>query len=675
MANSSDYEVKAKLILDARKAASAAARYQAQIQKLAKSLENADRKGAAQLARGTRQAAREADRAARAYQRMGDKATRAAMQAAKARKGQVAAFGGMGGGGMGIGSILGAGAITAGLSVIVSTFTRATASAITYVGWLDKTKIGLTSVIAAVENAPWEDAEKKATQAFKAIQDLAIKSPATSAEMFEIYSGIFGPIRSAGFEMEKVLDITNDTVNAASALNVDYAQASRDISSMARGTAGIDVKLFSMLRSTGAIKEDAQAWNALLPAERVTKLATALKKFSAAGEKYGKSWIGITSSFTDIVQNMGAKAFTPITGVIGARLDRFNQYVLANRDAIGSYLERLGTRVADKLNWVFTRAQMGLRFVISHWDQIIARVKQVATELRAAAPMLAKGAAAYATVKTGAGLVGGGANMIAGISSLASTFGAGGGGAAAGGAAAGGAGLAALAPVLAGVAAAGALAAGVFMVVQEQWGNMVKIFGPSFAQVTSMALEFGGTLWHTLAPILKMVANVVMAVLAPAWTVVTALLRGFMFAFGTLADLYGSVTNAVYDKIKPAFDFLFDLFARFAKFVDEVFSEARKGLGTPTSYKQIDSITAPEWTPSPMQAAFDAQALASARKSAAKPAATMQVNNDFRGSRIQIKQDFKGDTDPDRVVSAMMNDLTRQAEARISSGFAGALTR
>jgi hypothetical protein len=31
--------------------------------------------------------------------------------------------------------------------------------------------------------------------------------------------------------------------------------------------------------------------------------------------------------------------------------------------------------------------------------------------------------------------------------------------------------------------------------------------------------------------------------------------------------------------------------------------------------------------------------------------------------------------DPDKIVTAMMQDLTRQAEMRISSGFSGAFTR
>jgi hypothetical protein len=50
------------------------------------------------------------------------------------------------------------------------------------------------------------------------------------------------------------------------------------------------------------------------------------------------------------------------------------------------------------------------------------------------------------------------------------------------------------------------------------------------------------------------------------------------------------------------------------------------------------------------------------------------VTNDFRGSRITVTQEF-AQADPDRIALQMIGDINRQAEARIQSGFAPALTR
>ena len=160
-----------------------------------------------------------------------------------------------------------------GISVLSRAFMGATRSAMTYTSELEKTQIALTSILAAVQGTEWSQAQKTAGRVFEQVRTDSIKSVATARELFTIYQGIVGPIIAAGHGLEKVRTITRDTVNAAGVLGVDLAQAQRDISMMARGTAGMDVKLFSMLRSTGAIAETTEEWNkSLTGAERIDKL-------------------------------------------------------------------------------------------------------------------------------------------------------------------------------------------------------------------------------------------------------------------------------------------------------------------------------------------------------------------------------------------------------------------
>jgi hypothetical protein len=56
------------------------------------------------------------------------------------------------------------------------------------------------------------------------------------------------------------------------------------------------------------------------------------------------------------------------------------------------------------------------------------------------------------------------------------------------------------------------------------------------------------------------------------------------------------------------------------------------------------------------------------------PTDRAQTVNDFRGSRIEVRQEFR-DADPDRVAISMIEDINRAAEMRIGSGFASATTR
>jgi hypothetical protein len=155
-------------------------------------------------------------------------------------------------------------------------------------------------------------------------------------------------------------------------------------------------------------------------------------------------------------------------------------------------------------------------------------------------------------------------------------------------------------------------------------------------------------------------------------------------------DILGSITETIYNTLQPAFRFVQDGIASIAKTftdlfgylldekesVDREFKKARYEAAWGPGGSQVGLPTDPgtnwdRWNPAlsgPIKT-LDQVDLSKV------PKAGMNVTNDFRGSRIQVKQEFKGDTDPDRVVQAMVHDLTRQAEQRISSGMAGAFTR
>ena len=249
------------------------------------------------------------------------------------------------------------GAAYVGFQAITRSFTGLSRSAIKYTSDLEKTKIGLTSVLSAVNNVPWETGQNQANKAFETLKDMSVTSPAGPQEMFNIFQGIVGPLRNAGTEMERVYAMTNDTVLAASALGVDFEQAQRDISLMARGAAGMDVKLFSLLRSTGAIKEDTAAWNKNLTAEeRVQKLEVALKKFSASGSAFGKSWAGLTSTFGGLVKEMQRAAFTPVMRAMQEALSKVNKYLTENKVAIEALMNSYGNKMAT---WMRSAVSMG----------------------------------------------------------------------------------------------------------------------------------------------------------------------------------------------------------------------------------------------------------------------------------------------------------------------------
>lgn len=638
--------------------------------------------------------------------------------------------------------LLSLGAAYLGLHAIGHMFKHLSSEAITYAGNLEKTKLGLQSVISAVENTSWENAGKKTELAFKKIRDMALELPVTSEQMFGIFQGIVGPIEGAGFSMQKVLDMTRQTTLAASALNVDFTEAGRDITMMARGAAGMHVKLFSLLHATGAIKEDAQAFNALSSHDRIEKLSAGLGKFASNGKAFALSWAGVTTSFQDIVENFRTSAFSPIMKRIAENLNHFNEYMLEHRKAIESFMTSVGNNVATRLNNLFIKAREGFSWVVANWDTIVTRVDHVVAKVKEMLPHLIKAAAIWQGVSIGRAIVGAGVSGVGKAIGLAGTIngvigvaapatrmaraaaaagagantgamaaglfgqmgsgsgsaagtaaglfgmmggastGAGAGGAAAGEGAAAAASAMALGPALGIAAVALAALVAVGLAVADQWKNVEAIFGPSLKEIGEMVLRFGMMLWKTLGPVLKLFGSVILIPLIAAWEIFSVLLRGFLFVLNPILDVLGDIVTVAWDKLKPAFDFVFGALAKLAHFFDEVFGsidkdrEKRENLRKALARESQEGDKTGEGFETMFKPAlFNKSDLKRLANPEDLNKANVTVHQDFRGSRIAIRQDFKGSADPDRIVTAMMKDLTRQAESRISSGFAGALTR
>lgn len=571
-----------------------------------------------------------------------------------------------------------------GINVLSRAFMGATSSAISYTSELEKTQIALTSVLAAVTNTDWATAQKTAGAVFEQVRADSIKSVATAQELFTIYQGIVGPIVAAGRGLDTVRTITKDTVNAAGVLGVDLQQAQRDISMMARGTAGMDVKLFSMLRSTGAIAETTEQWNkSLTGAERIDKLQEALAKFAPSGERFAKSWAGVTSTFKGIRQEFTRSAMSPILDAMASSLARINDVLIGNQDTVQKRLREWGEAFANRLGSVFARAESGVEMMVNRWDQVLTKIDQVKNAMTTTGKVA--GAVAIAQLArpvVGAAVGGVGAlagSMAASTATAATGTAAGATGAAA--AAAGGGALAGLGPALAVAAAGAGLLAGAALVVREQWDKFVGMFRslrPIMIGLWDVTKRLATAMGMFLLPVVKLFGNVLLAILVPAFTVALSVLRVFIGAFAFLFEVVAQFANYIYDSVSPVFDALFGFIDRWVTKVmnliggltgdtlrynqrkivgkdEDVLGELERRFGGQSNY-------VPPWDPSNFQDPLGA------------PGARASVVNDFRGSKIEVKQTFR-DADPDRVMVAMVKGLARQADMRIQSGMVPALGR
>jgi len=596
-----------------------------------------------------------------------------------------------------------------GFNAGVRAIEKLTTSTANYYGELEATKIGLQTVLSAVTGTGWEHGAALADEAFEKIRKAAIKSPAEAMDMFQIFQGIVGPIMAAGKSMQFALDMTNDTTLAASQLHIPYDEASHAVSMMSRGAAGMHVPLFGLLRSMSLIKEEAREFNALPQAQRVNKLADALMKFRSSGAAFESSWVGVASSLADIYKQARNALATPIMQMLVRRLLGVSNNLQEHQRALFSRLAHWGQTAAIVLEKVWDRGALVAQYVIDHWDGISTGIQRsvhalrvvgsflyehrhalleiakiyiglkvamaaigavllpIAAMLRMASlakglflPGLATATTAAATTGAVAGAEGTGALAAGAVGAGAATE-----GAVATGMAAVGAGAAGAAVSLPLVATALVAVASTAEPMIDNWQTMKKIVVEATIGLVQSAIGFGMELWRVARGPLYLLGSVVLTV---GHIIATGLVTGLrmILTVGTaLLCLFEPLGKIVYEWILPAFREMAKVMLDVTDAVNWAFNRIRTQADL---LKHMDDRdwglkdtldTAGKWVQTKVPL----------------PKQHLNVHNDFRGSNIKIDQKFEGDQDPDRVVVAMMKDLTRQAEMRLSSGYAGAFTR
>lgn len=434
---------------------------------------------------------------------------------------------------------------------------------------MDRMRISLGAVLSAVQGTSFEQGIAKGAKIFEQLKEDSITSVATASQMLNIYQGIAGPLSKAGASLQKIREMTRDSVAAATTLGVDFQQAQRDMMLMASGAAGLDVKLFRMLRATGAITESTEEWNQMIPAERVEKMGKALAKFRGAADAFGRSWEGVTSTMRGIREEMTLalteKAFQTMAGA----LKQVNDMILANKKVIFGYLKGLGQQLAN-LARVSAAFGLGATVGSAEGGAGFGAMDIAATTVR---PMLQLVTEAF--------------GVFADVLRLVWTL---------------------LEPVV--------------LLMQALWGTLNLLLFPVRAFMASLRL-------------------VLMLFQALAEVIVGPLNSGIL---GLISDI---------NDVARAFDlWMKDLYDGVYYLVNEVRELFGLERIKPKPY-QMGEYAGPEMPDSGKM--------------------VQNTINDFRGSRIEIKQDFRN-ADPDRIAFQVTRDIQKQASMRVRSGLAPGFT-
>jgi hypothetical protein len=483
--------------------------------------------------------------------------------------------------------------------------------------------VRLAALTAQIEQVSFEEATRTGQGLFRTLNDIAVQSPATAAQLMEIFQGAYGPMRAAG---AAVSDLTRFSQNAASVATVmgrSYAEATRDIRLMAVGRAEADVATFTYLRSIGLITETTREWNEMARRDSAAATRRLLEVFEELGgpaaDAFGRTWTGVSSTFRGLVQQFLRVFSGPTFEVLKTNLRRINEFLLRYRDNIENVLTVAGRNMAivfDRFSkkfrstFVFVVANLGTIIkmieilivrLIASVREIMPKVIQIAKKLaifglilKVAGPLMMALSGLSSLVSAIAGL--------AGVGGGAAAAGAGGAAAAGGGAAAGAVGggftamlggaLATLAPI---ALAVGAVFASLYAAIAKFGGRFKAMFVPLKADLVAIGRnlkDIFSDLWDFLKPGFTLLGTIIISLVAtflrfliPAIRNVVSIIRVFARVLGWLGrHIIGPILVGfafAVTRVAAKIQWLFGHISRLGQLIEGIVGRRRGGRVTP----------------------------------------------------------------------------------------------
>jgi hypothetical protein len=582
--------------------------------------------------------------------------------------------------------------------------------------------VSLATLMASAEGISFERATRSAGGLFRRLNDIAVQSPATASQLMDIFRGVYGPMRNAGTAMDDLLRFTQNTASVGAALQVDYAQLSRDISMMATGVAGTDVKTFRLLRSMRLITETTEEWNRMAQQDSARAATRLLEVFEQLGgpaaSAFGRTWTGVSSTFRGLVEQFMRVFSGPTFAVIRDALRDVNQFLLRYRDNIERVLANVGTRVAGVFAGIVGRTQSAFAVLASSFDEIGIRIDAAIRQFNELRPILAQIARVMLIAKVVTlvltplfGLLAAFGSMIGGLSSLAGVLGLGAGaggaaaagaagaGAAGGAAAAGGAGaaLAALSAAVWPVVATLGIVVGVITAVWGAFQRFGAIIALAWTSVFNLSDVFGnlgtdimgllGDLWAFVEPILSGLGAIIMTtviaalrILGGALTTVIGVLRILGRALRWIGEnILPPLINAIVTFVSSfvrVIAWIGDILIAFGNWIRS-FIGAEDGEEVAQTSEERDQSNTFRDLLAEMRRIWSTEGAPTATETpdgGQAPTTRAQTNIDMRGSRINIRQEFR-EADPDRVWITTRDQIEADVTSRTQSGFTPAFSR
>jgi len=217
---------------------------------------------------------------------------------------------------------------------------------------MESLKIGMSTVMEMNLHLPFQKARFEADKLFETFQQLAKKSPVTTADFMHMASAIAAPVAMAGGGPDKLAKITQGAIIAGLAYGKDSQTTSMAIEEMLGGKVRkTNPMAMSLIASSG---KDAQSFNAMSSQARAKSVeeilsAPALKR---AADRFGESFKGQTSTLKDNLQIALGEVGKPLMEAMTAEVSKWNNWIEKHPKMIAEVGQKLASMIKGAFEFV-----------------------------------------------------------------------------------------------------------------------------------------------------------------------------------------------------------------------------------------------------------------------------------------------------------------------------------
>lgn len=570
-------------------------------------------------------------------------------------------------------------AVTVGLSLgrLIEDFKSLGREAIQAASGAQQSQRQIGAMLMAASGAEFGKASSAARSVHNQLEDIGIASGVSADSVTAAFESMFGVVQKAGGGIEDSVRLTENLTRVAGPLGISMDQAGSSVLGIMSGLTRARDPMVQLLRNFGQLDVKSKSFAKLSEPQKLAALQSAFARVGETMRGVPPGFAQIVQSFKDVRDNIMEAFGTPIMNTIGKLLSRTSGWVQKHQMEVEIFAVRWGNKFAEFIQRSVELAARTFRWIQTHWDDIVAKAKQLPTLIGAGMAARMAAPAALGLAGRAVGAAGGMGRMLAGAGGTVAR--------AASGVAAGaapvathfgqviiGAGLRA-APAMQ-MAGGAATAAGPGLMGALGGPQAIATIGAAisaFMALVAIAAVAGGAMYafknnlSGMGTIFRTQMGTLWESLQKLWSSVRPLVELFAELAGRWVIALVFQLNGLVRAIK----WIIDIIMRepIVQFAMRQFGISPESIRARDVQQERDeqATTRAEEISAWVQRQNE-EAIARAQVEAAMGERPAQPVNDFRGSTFNLKMDFR-DQDPDRVAVVFQRDINRAAEARITA--------